>query len=61
MLPAALRFLITMIACAINERMQRKLDYSQEEGQHPAAAAIHHTKLVGSSTVTMDIFPTPGY
>ena len=26
-----LQFLITMIACAINERMQRKLDYSQEE------------------------------
>jgi hypothetical protein len=31
MLPATLQFLITMIACAINERMQRKLDYSQEE------------------------------
>ena len=31
MLPAALQFLITMIACAINERMQRKLDYTQEE------------------------------
>ena len=25
MLPATLQFLITMIACAINERMQRKL------------------------------------
>ena len=31
MLPATLQFLITMIACAINERMQRKLEYSQEE------------------------------
>ena len=31
MLPATLQFLITMIACAINERMQRKLDYTQEE------------------------------
>jgi hypothetical protein len=31
MLPAALQFLVTMIACAINERMQRKLDYTQEE------------------------------
>jgi hypothetical protein len=31
MLPATLQFLITMIACAINERMQRKLDYAQEE------------------------------
>ena len=31
MLPATLQFLITKIACAINERMQRKLDYTQEE------------------------------
>jgi hypothetical protein len=31
MFPATLQFLITMIACAINERMQRKLDYTQEE------------------------------
>jgi putative transposase len=31
MLPATLQFLITMIACAINERMQRKLDYTQAE------------------------------
>ena len=31
MLPATLQFLITMIACAINERMQRKLDHTQEE------------------------------
>jgi hypothetical protein len=31
MIPATLQFLITMIACAINERMQRKLDYTQEE------------------------------
>ena len=31
MLPATLQFVITMIACAINERMQRKLDYTQEE------------------------------
>jgi transposase len=31
MLPATLQFLITMIACAINERMQDKLDYTQEE------------------------------
>jgi hypothetical protein len=31
MLPETLQFLITMIACAINERMQRKLDYTQEE------------------------------
>jgi len=31
MVPAPLQFLITMIACAINERMQRKLDYTQEE------------------------------
>ena len=31
MVPATLQFLIAMIACAINERMQRKLDYTQEE------------------------------
>ena len=31
MLPATLQFIIAMIACAINERMQRKLDYAQEE------------------------------
>jgi hypothetical protein len=31
MLPATLQFLITMIACAKSERMQRKLDYTQEE------------------------------
>ena len=31
MLPATLQFIIAMIACAINERMQRKLDYTQEE------------------------------
>ena len=33
MLPATLQFLIAMIACAINERMQRKLDYTQAEVQ----------------------------
>ncbi|MGD0835804.1 MAG: hypothetical protein ABSB49_04070 [Polyangia bacterium] len=31
MLPATLQFVIAMIACAINERMQRKLDYTLEE------------------------------
>ena len=31
MLPAALQFLIAMIACMINERMQRKLDYTHAE------------------------------
>jgi hypothetical protein len=31
MLPATLQFLIAMIACAINDRMHRKLDYAQEE------------------------------
>jgi hypothetical protein len=31
MLPATLQFLVTMIACAVSERMQRKLDYTQEE------------------------------
>jgi hypothetical protein len=30
MIPATLQFLITMIACTINERMQRKLDYTIE-------------------------------
>jgi hypothetical protein len=31
MLPATLQFLIAMIAYATNERMQRKLDYTQVE------------------------------
>jgi hypothetical protein len=31
MLPSTLQFLIAMIGCAINERLQRKLDYSLEE------------------------------
>src|SRR5450759_194339 len=31
MLSATLQFIIAMIACAINERMQHKLDYTQEE------------------------------
>jgi hypothetical protein len=31
MLPATLQFGIARIECAINERMQRKLDYTQEE------------------------------
>ena len=31
MLPAALQFLIVMIASAINDRLQRKLDYVEEE------------------------------
>ncbi len=31
MLPTMFQFVIAMIACAINERMQRKLDYTQEE------------------------------
>jgi hypothetical protein len=31
MLPSTLQFVIAMIACAINERMQRKLNYTQEE------------------------------
>jgi transposase len=31
LIPATLQFLITMIACGINERMQRELDYTQEE------------------------------
>jgi hypothetical protein len=31
MLPATLQFLIVMIATAINDRLQRKLDYVEEE------------------------------
>ena len=31
MLPMALQFLIVMIAPAINDRLQRKLDYVEEE------------------------------
>jgi hypothetical protein len=38
MLPATLQFLITIIACAINERIQRKLDYGVETLAQLAAA-----------------------
>jgi len=31
MLPSILQFVIAMIACAINERMRRKVDYTQKE------------------------------
>ena len=31
MLPSTFKFVIAMIACVINERMQRKLDYTHEE------------------------------
>jgi hypothetical protein len=31
MLPATLQFLIVMIATAINDRLQRNLDYTREE------------------------------
>ena len=31
MLPATLQFIIAMIACSINDRQQRRLDYAQEE------------------------------
>jgi hypothetical protein len=31
MLPVTFQFLSAMLACAINERMARKLDYVQEE------------------------------
>jgi hypothetical protein len=41
MLPATLQFLITMIACAINERMQRKLDYTHFGGKTTTAWRLH--------------------
>lgn len=31
MLPMTLQFIIVMIASALNERLQRKLDYLEEE------------------------------
>jgi hypothetical protein len=37
MLPFTLQFLIAMIASAINERLQRKLDYALEESRCPMA------------------------
>ena len=50
MIPATLQFIIAMIASAINERMQRKLDYVQEEVRvltrscsQPRAARISFT------------------
>jgi hypothetical protein len=45
MLPATLQFLITMIACAINERMQRKLDYTQPRGPRTGSAGGLGAKL----------------
>ena len=33
MLPMTLQFIIAMIATAINDRLQRKLDYVEEESQ----------------------------
>jgi hypothetical protein len=39
MLPATLQFLITMIACAINEKMQRKLDYTGQMARSYVALA----------------------
>ena len=35
MLPATVQFLIVMIASAINDRLQRKLDYVEEERRVP--------------------------
>ena len=40
MLPATLQFLIAMIAYAINERMQRKLDYTQEEVRYSTTVGL---------------------
>jgi hypothetical protein len=31
MLPAPLQFIIAMVACAIDQRMARQLDYQREE------------------------------
>ena len=31
MLPGTLQFIIAMIACSINERLQHRLDYAQEK------------------------------
>ncbi len=31
MLPATLQFLVALIACSLNERMQKQLDYTREE------------------------------
>jgi hypothetical protein len=39
MLPAMLQFLITLIACATDERMQRKLDYTGQTARSPVARA----------------------
>ena len=38
-LPATLQFLIAMIACAIHERMQHKLDYTGQLARLPVAHA----------------------
>lgn len=42
MLPATLQFIIAMIAYSINERLQRKLDYAQEEVRVLSAATLEN-------------------
>jgi hypothetical protein len=49
MLPAALQFLIAMIAYAINERMHRKLEYTQEEVRVPKDILV---ALTGSQRIS---------
>jgi hypothetical protein len=59
--PATLQFLITMIACAINERMQRKLDYTQEEVRvlkEIVAAVVRQNSIgIAASAAILDISP----
>ena len=46
MLPFTLQFLIAMIASAINERLQRKLDYALEESRCPMGI-VRRSRLGG--------------
>ena len=55
MLPATLQFLITMIACAINERMQRKLDYTQEEVGFSRRSSRRSLAAVGSRSPRISV------
>jgi hypothetical protein len=54
MLPMTLQFMIVMIASAINDRLQRKLDYVEEERrilreQLNAATGITGSQMLGDS------------
>jgi hypothetical protein len=51
MLPMTLQFIIVMIASALNDRLQRKLDYVEEERRPSTGDARHAFPLAARSAV----------